>query len=125
MTRPTMRVSIFGAPPQIALPTSKINTETMYSHFALNIPYDLPLGLVSASEVWSGGRRYIPCEDRWTTAQYEANTKPTELVNFSEPFDDRSLDVGGLDEGGQCLWSSKQLPFKNLQLCCRGQRETL
>jgi hypothetical protein len=34
---------MFGAPPQIALPTSKVIMLVMYIHFVLKIPYAFPL----------------------------------------------------------------------------------
>jgi hypothetical protein len=35
--------SMFGAPPQIALPTSKVIMLVMYIHLVLKIPYAFPL----------------------------------------------------------------------------------
>ncbi|PUU79244.1 hypothetical protein B9Z19DRAFT_844035 [Tuber borchii] len=37
-----MRAFILGAEPQTALPSSKMKTERIYSHFALKIPYAFP-----------------------------------------------------------------------------------
>lgn len=81
-----------GAPPQRALPASNNMVEMMYSHFALKIPYNLPLQSCQFSDVGVVCSD-LPSDQGRGARKYERDSKPTQLAYFTEFFDYRRLNV--------------------------------
>jgi len=102
---PTMRASILGAAPQTALPTSKMKTERIYSHFALKIPYAFPHG------------RIVEHPKR-------TNAIPSQL-NFSISPKSSITDAWMSATWLVSYFVGRSGQRKNIQQCCQARREML
>lgn len=130
ITRPTMNAFMFGAAPQMTLPTSKMTTMDRKSHFTLKTPYALPLwtalAFVSDQELRKGVCSLLLQGQNRDSTHSKGYTDPWQFFDLAESRDNSRLNVRNLLKISHV---SLQMTIPgvliNLQWCHREHKEAL
>jgi hypothetical protein len=102
MTRPTIKAFMFGAAPQMALPTSKRRMQVMKSDLMSKTPKALPLQQsfvvsISLQKLAKKGRCLHVQRQDCHVSEHEADSNPCQVLLSSECRDDGGLEIGDLE----------------------------